>query len=291
MSSAANDHNVVTNAPLTVETIEEGTTIKKTTGSVLHATMSTSLGEPNATVVVKPKKGTLKPTNHRSETTTAQAIDANDRNRNVTDATIGNAPPVATLTSHSGRNATVVESRNQAVVKDDHVEASQIVANEEEEILTDVEETAIEAVGLAETEEEEILTDVEETATEAVDSVETEEEEILTDAEETATEAVDSVEIAEEEILTDVVETATEAVDLVATEMVVMTGVTLDEVVQTVTVMMNAPMSAIVKPEENVQDMHTTEDLNRFVLDAIKTKIETNEVNGRDSRSPLLGCA
>ena len=269
MSSAANDHNVVTNAPLTVETIEEGTTIKKTTGSVLHATMSTSLGEPNATVVVKPKKGTLKPTNHRSETTTAQAIDANDRNRNATDATIGNAPPVATLTSHSGRNATVVESRNQAVVKDDHVEASQNVANEEEEILTDVEETA----------------------TEAVDSVETEEEEILTDVVEIAKEAVDSVEVAEEEILTDVVETATEAVDLVATEMVVMTGVTLDEVVQTVTVMMNAPMSAIVKPEENVQDMHTTEDLNRFVLDAIKTKIETNEVNGRDSRSPLLGCA
>ena len=39
------------------------------------------------------------------------------------------------------------------------------------------------------------------------------------------------------------------------------------------------------------QAMHTTEDLNPFVLDAIKARIETTEVNGRDSRSPLLGCA
>ncbi len=113
--------------------------------------------------------------------------------------------------------------------------------------------------------------------------------EILVDVE-VATEAVDSVEVVEE-IQTDVVEGATEVVVLVATETAVMTDVTLDVVVQAVVATMSAQMSVIEKPEGNGQGMRTTEDLSPFVLDAIKEEIETTEVNGRDSRSPLLGCA
>lgn len=114
--------------------------------------------------------------------------------------------------------------------------------------------------------------------------------EIQTDVVETVTEAVDSVE-AVEEIQTDVVEVATEVVDSAGTETVVIIDVTLDEVVQIEIATMSVQMSVIEKPEENGQAMHTTEDLNPFVLDAIKAKTETTEVNGRDSRSPLLGCA
>ena len=113
--------------------------------------------------------------------------------------------------------------------------------------------------------------------------------EILVDVE-VATEAVDSVEVVEE-IQTDVAEGATEVVVLVETEMVVTIDVTPDEVVQAVIATMSVQMSVIEKPEENGQAMHITEDLNPFVLDAIKARIETTEVNGRDSRSPLLGCA
>ena len=94
-----------------------------------------------------------------------------------------------------------------------------------------------------------------------------------------------------EEIQTDVVEGATEVVVLVATETAVMSDVTLDVVVQAVIATMSAQMSVIEKPEGNDQGMHTTEDLNPFVLDAIKEESETTKVNGRDSRSPLLGCA
>ena len=101
---------------------------------------------------------------------------------------------------------------------------------------------------------------------------------------------VDVVEVVEE-IQTDEVEAVTEAVDSAGTETVVMTDVTLDEVVQAVIATMSVQMSVIEKPVENGQAMHTTEDLNPFVLDAIKARIETTEVNGRDSRSPLLGCA
>ena len=200
-------------------------TSKKTTGFVLLATMSISLGERNATVVAKPKKGMSKPTNPPSETTTAQTIVETDLNRNVMDATIGNALHVATLTSHSERNATVVESQSLAVVMEDLVEAFQTVVNEAAEIQTG----AVEAV--------------------------------------------------------------TEAVVLVVTETVVMIDVTLDEVVQVVIATMNVQMSVIEKPVESGQAMHTTEDLSLFVLDAIKARIETTEVNRRDSRSPLLGCA
>ena len=239
-SNEANDLNVVTTAPLTVETIVEGMTIKKTTGFVLLATMSISLGERNATVVAKPKKGMLKPTNPPLETTTAQTIVETDLNRNVMDATIGNAPHVATLTSHSERNATVVESQSLAAVMDGLVEAFQTVVNEVVEIQTDV---------------------------------------------------VEAVTVAVEEIRTDVAEGATEAVVLVTTETAVMTDVTLDVVVQAVIATMSALMSVIEKPEGNDQGMHITEDLNRFVLGAIKEEIETTEVNRRDSRSPLLGCA
>ena len=114
--------------------------------------------------------------------------------------------------------------------------------------------------------------------------------EILVDVAEVATEVVDLVAVVEE-IQTDAVETVTEAVDSVGTETVVMIDVTLDEVVQAVIATMSVQMSVIEKPVENGQAMHTTEDLNPFVLDAIKARIETTEVNGRDSRSPLLGCA
>ena len=262
------DLNVVTTAPLTVETIVEGMTIKKTTGFVPHATMSISLGERNATVVEKARMGTSKPTNPPSETTTAQTIVGTDLNRNVMDATIGFAHRVATTTSHSVQNATNVESQNQeAVDKDGLVEAFQIVANVVAETQTDAVETVTEAVDSAEAVEE-IQTGVVEAATGAVDSAE-----------------------AVEEIQTDVVEVATEAVDSAGTETVVMIDVTLDEVVQIKIATMSVQMSVIEKPVENGQVMHTTEDLNPFVLDAIKARIETTEVNGRDSRSPLLGCA
>ena len=260
-SNAAIDLNVVTTALLIVETIAEGMRSKKTTGFVLLATMSISPGERNATVVAKPKKGMSKPTNPPSETTTAQTIVETDLNRNVMDATIGNAPHVATLTSHSERNATVVESQNLAAAMDGLVEAFQTVVNEVVEIQTD----AVEA------------------ETEAVDSVEVVEE-IQTDVVEAATEVVEEIQI-------DVVEGATEAVDSAGTETVVMIDVTLDEVVQAVIATMSDQMSVIEKHEENDQAMHTTEGLNPFVLDAIKARIETTEVNGRDSRSPLLGCA
>ena len=246
-SNEANDLNVVTTAPLTVEIIVEGMTIKKTTGFVPHATMSISLGERNATVVEKARMGTSKATNPPSETTTAQTIVETDLNRNVMDVTIGFAHRVATTTSHSVQNATNVESRKQeAVDKDGLVEAFQIVANVAAEILVDVAEVA--------------------------------------------TEVVDLVAVVEE-IQTDAVETVTEAVDSAGTETVVMIDVTLDEVVQAVIATMSVQMSVIEKPVENGQAMHTTEDLNPFVLDAIKARIETTEVNGRDSRSPLLGCA
>ena len=275
-SNEANDLNVVTNALLTAERIVEGMTSKKTTGFVLLATMSISLGERNATVVVKPKKGMSKPTNPPSETTTAQTIVETDLNRNVMDATIGNAPHVATLTSHSERNATVVESQSLAAVMDDLVEAFQTVINEVVEIQTDVVEAVTGAVDSVEVVEE-IQIDVVEAATEAV-------EEIRTDVVEAAMEAV-------EEIRTDVAEGATEAVVLVVTETVVMIDVILDEVVQVVIATMSVQMSVIEKPEENGQATHTTEDLNPFVLDATKARIETTKVNGSDSRSPLLGCA
>ena len=209
--------------------------------------MSISLGGRSATVVVKVRMGTSKPTNPPSETTTAQATVETDLNRNVTDATIGSAHPVATTTSHSVQNATNVESRKQEEAeKDGLVGAFQIVVNVVAEILVDVVEVA--------------------------------------------TEAVDSEEVVEE-IQTDVVEGATEVVVLVATETAVMSDVTLDVVVQAVIATMSAQMSVIEKPEGNGQGMRTTEDLSPFVLDAIKEEIETTEVNGRDSRSPLLGCA
>ncbi|MEC8107702.1 MAG: hypothetical protein VX115_08180, partial [Candidatus Thermoplasmatota archaeon] len=175
-----------------------------------------------------------------------QATVETDLNRNVTDATIGSAHPVATTTSHSVQNATNVESRKQEEAKKDGlVGAFQTVVNVIAEILVDVE---------------------------------------------VATEAVDSVEVVEE-IQTDVVEGATEVVVLVATETAVMTDVTLDVVVQAVIATMSAQMSVIEKPEGNGQGMRTTEDLNPFVLGAIKEEIKTTEVNVRDSRSPLLGCA
>jgi len=235
-------------ALLTVETIEEGMTIKKTTGSVLHATMSTFLGEQNATAAEKANMGTSKPTNPPSETTTAQTIVDNVHNRNVMDVTIGFAHLVVTTTSHSEQNATNVESQNQeGTNKDAPVGAFQIVINEVQEIQTVVEEAVMEAVHSVETVVQEIQTVVEEAVMEAVDSV--------------------------------------------ATEAPAMTGEILEEDVQTVTVTMSALMSAIERPEESVQAMHTTEDLNLSVLDAIKAKIETTEVNRHDSRSTLLGCA
>lgn len=273
VSSVANDHNVVTTAHLNVETIAEEMTIKKTTGFVLHATMSISLGELSATVVAKAKMETSKPTNPHLETTTAQTTVETALNKNVTDATIGSAHPVATTTSHSVQNATNVESQRQEEADEDGlVAAFQIVINEEVEILSDVAEAETEAVDSVEGVEE-IPTDV-----------------ILDEVVQAVTEVVVSVE-AVEEILTDVVEAETEAVVLVVTETVAMTDVTLHEAVQAVTATMSVQMSVIGKLEESVQAMHITEGLNPFVLDVIKAKTETTEVKPRDSRSPLLGCA
>ena len=133
---------------------------------------------------------------------------------------------------------------------DDLVEAFQTVVNEAVEIQTDV----VEAV-------EEILVDVVEAATEAVEGIRTD-----------VVEAVGEIQI-------DVAEGATEAVVLVATETVVMIDVTLDEVVQVVIATMSVQMSVIEKLEESGQAMLTTEGLNPFVLDAIKARIETTEVN------------
>ena len=213
-------------------------TSKKTTGFVLHARMSISLGEQNATVVEKARMGTSKPTNLPSGTTTAQTTVVSAHNKNVTDVTIGFVRLVVTTISHSGQNATNVASQNQeAADKDDLVEETQIVA----------EEAVMEAVDSEETEVEEIQIVVEETVMEAVDSEETEAD--------------------------------------------VTTDVTLEEVAQTVTATMSVLMSAIERPEESAQAMHTTEDPNLSVLDDIRVRIETTEVNQVDSRSPLLGCA
>ena len=240
-SNEANDLNVVTTAHLTVEIIVEGMMNKKTTGFVQHATTSISLGERNATVVVKAKMATSKATNPPSETTTAQTIVVNDLDRKIMVEMTGSALPATISTSHSEQNATNVESRKQeAAGKEGLVEAFQIVANVVAETQTDVVETVMEAV---------------------------------------------------EEIQADVVEVATEVVVLVATETAVMTDVTLGVVVQAVIATMSAQMSVIERLEGNVQAMHTIEGLNPFVLDAIKARTETTEVNGRDSRSTLLGCA
>jgi hypothetical protein len=288
-SNEVSDLNVVRTAPLTVETIVEGMMSKKTTGFVLHARMLISLGERNAIVVEKARMGTSKPTNPPSGTTTAQTIVETDLNRNVMDATIGFAHRVATTTSRSVQNATNVESRKQeGPGKDNLVEAFQIVVNVAAEIQTDVVEAATGAVDSVEAVVG-IQTGAGVTVTEAVDSVEVVLE-IQTDVVEVATVAVDSVE-AVVGIQTGAVETVTEAVVLVATETVVMIDVTLDEVVQAVIATMSVQMSVIERLEGNVQAMHTIEGLNPFVLDAIKAKTETTEVNGRDSRSPLLGCA
>ncbi len=90
---------------------------------------------------------------------------------------------------------------------------------------------------------------------------------------------VGSVETEEDVIQTDAVETVTKDVVLAAVEVVVMTAVTLDEVVKTVNATMSAQMNAIGKPEVSDRAMHTTVALNPYDLDAIKTKIETIEVN------------
>ena len=165
-----------------------------------------------------------------------------------------------------------MENQSLAAVMDDLVEVFQTVVNEAVEIQTDAVEAVTEIVALVEAVEE-ILIDVVEAAMEAVEGIRTD-----------VVEAVGEIQI-------DVAEGATEAVVLVATETVVMIDVTLDEVVQVVIATMSVQMSVIEKPEENGQAMHTTEGLNPFVLDDIKGRIETTEVNGRDSRSPLLGCA
>lgn len=235
-NNGASALSVVMIAPSIVEIIAEGMMIRKTTGFVLHVKMSIFRGELNATVAAKAKTGTSKPTNHLSETTTVQTIVESALNRNVTDATIGFAHPVAMTISHSVQNATNVENQKQeAAVKDGLVEAFQIVIDEVEGIQTDAEEAVMADVG----------------------SVETEEDVIQTDA----------------------VETVTKDVVLAAVEVVVMTAVTLDEVVKTVNATMSAQMNAIGKPEVSDRAMHTTVALNPYDLDAIKTKIETIEVN------------
>lgn len=168
-NNATSGLNVVMIAPSIVEIIAEGRMTRRTTGSVLHAIMSIFLGEQNATVAAKAKTGTSKPTNHLSETTTDQTTVESVLNRNVTDAMIGFAHPVAMTISHSVRNATNVENRKQEVaVKDGLVEVFQIVIDEVEGIQIDVVEAVMEDVGSVETEEDVIQTDAVETVTKDV---------------------------------------------------------------------------------------------------------------------------
>ena len=98
-----------------VAIIEEDVILRKMIGSVQPATTSTSLGELNATVVERPRKGTSRRTNPQDERTIVQISDVSDLVKNVMDKTIGNVLLATTTTSRSERNATDVENRSQAV--------------------------------------------------------------------------------------------------------------------------------------------------------------------------------
>ena len=144
-----------------------------------------------------------------------------------------------------------------------------------EGIQTDAVETVM-STGSVETEEDVIQTDAVETVMADVGSVETEEDVIQTDAVETVMADVGSVETEEDVIQTDAVETVTKGV-VWRQQRVVMTAVTLDEVVNERDD--ERPNERYRKARGKDRAMHTTVALNPYDLDAIKTKIETIEVN------------
>ena len=231
---------VVIQVPMTVEITEEDVTLRKMIGSVQLATMSTSLGELNATVVEKRRKGTSRRTNPQDGTTTVQISDVNDHVKKPMGKTIGNALPATTSTSRSEQNAIAVENRSQVV--------EAVIVHVEGVILTDVEDSVeieMKAGVLAEIVEVVILT----VGVEA---------ETVDEASEVIEEAV---------ILTVGVEA----------EVVVMSDVIQDEVVQIGRTIVQT--SAIEKQEGSVQDMHTIEDHNQYVHAAIREKIGMIEVN------------
>ena len=144
---------VVIQVPMTVEITEEDVTLRKMIGSVQLATMSTSLGELNATVVEKRRKGTSRRTNPQDGTTTVQISDVNDLVKKLMVKTIGNALPATTSTSRSEQNAIAVENRSQVV--------EAMIVHVVAVILTDVEDSVeieMEAEVLAEIVEVVILT-------------------------------------------------------------------------------------------------------------------------------------
>ena len=107
-------HDVI-QVPLTVEIIEEVVILRKMIGFVQLATTSTSLGELNATVVEKQRKGTSRRTNHQDERIIAQINDVNDLVKKLMVKTIGNALRATTSTSRSEQNAIAVENRSPVV--------------------------------------------------------------------------------------------------------------------------------------------------------------------------------
>ncbi|MGB2194189.1 MAG: hypothetical protein ACPH54_06220 [Candidatus Poseidoniaceae archaeon] len=190
------------------------------------------------------------------------------------DGMIGSALLVTISTSPSERNAINVANQKQeaGVVKDNLVEDFQIAVNEADVILIDVEgivmvaEVSVEIVEdvIPIAEADEILIAAEEVGMEVETSVGTEADVIQIDVEEAEM-------VVEPLVETEVTETNHEILDGVVT--------------------MNVQTNAIEKRVESAQVMLTIEDLNPFVLDAIKAKIETIEVNPRDGRSTLLGCS
>ena len=101
--------------PLTVEITEEDVILRKMIGFVQLATTSTSLGELNATVVEKQRKGTSRRTNHQDERIIAQINDVNGLVKKLMVKTIGNALRATTSTSRSEQNAIAVENRSPVV--------------------------------------------------------------------------------------------------------------------------------------------------------------------------------
>ena len=78
------------------ETIVEETIPRKAIGFVLRATMSTLLGEQNATAVVSQRKAMSKNTNHRPGMTIVPTIVESAHAKKIMDETTGNARPAAT---------------------------------------------------------------------------------------------------------------------------------------------------------------------------------------------------
>jgi len=138
---------------------KEDVILRKMIGSVLLATMSTSLGELNATVVEKQRKGTSRRTNHQDERIIAQISDVSDLVKELMVKTIGNALLATTSTSRSEQNAIAVEKRSQVVeVMIVHAEDS-VEIEMEAEVLVEIVEVAIltavvEAETVGETSEE-----------------------------------------------------------------------------------------------------------------------------------------